>query len=212
MALLGNVKERITVTVTVKYICRSYNAYGNVNIYIMETDNGDSVVWKTSTEMVYNEELVRRDDVITLTGTVKKHGEYNGTPQTELSRCKVNEVVKRGLTQQERDEIKRAEQEASLKGKDFIWTMPYKQYKQHYADCETIAGSFHRENGIGRISVIIREGRLKPSGTRGMRFRSYELRNKEGNVVVYMAISEDHAIAHAQKDFPGEWEIVKVLA
>ena len=50
-----------------------------------------------------------------------------------------------------------------------IETMLYRRYKQHYADCETVAGSYNKE--YKTIEVIIPEGRMKPSGTRGQTFK-----------------------------------------
>ena len=51
-------------------------------------------------------------------------------------------------------------------------TMLYRRYKQHYADCETVAGSYDKEHKT--IKVIIPEGRMKPSGTRGQSYHYIE--------------------------------------
>lgn len=50
-----------------------------------------------------------------------------------------------------------------------IEIMPYRQYKQHYADCNTIPGSYDAVSKT--IKVEIPEGRMKASGVRGQRFR-----------------------------------------
>lgn len=49
--------------------------------------------------------------------------------------------------------------------------MKYKAYKEHYADCETVYGSY--EKGNKSIEVIVPEGRIKKSGVRGKNFHYY---------------------------------------
>ena len=51
-------------------------------------------------------------------------------------------------------------------------TMLYRRYKQHYADCETVAGSYDKEHKT--IKVLIPDGRMKPSGTRGHSYHYIE--------------------------------------
>lgn len=49
-----------------------------------------------------------------------------------------------------------------------VKTMPYRRYKQSYADCETIPGTYNP--AMKTIDVEIPDGRMKPSGTRGQRY------------------------------------------
>ena len=51
--------------------------------------------------------------------------------------------------------------------------MPYRRYKQNFADCKTMPGSYNQLDKT--IVVIIPEGRMKPSGVRGERFSGYQL-------------------------------------
>lgn len=98
-----------------------------------------------------------------------------------------------------------------LSGEDFIWRMPYKQYKEHYSDCETVAGSFERrEFRPCTIEIIVREGRLKASGVRGEHYSGYRLENENGEQVVYRAVKEENAIRRAEKEFGGHWEVYKI--
>ena len=46
--------------------------------------------------------------------------------------------------------------------------MPYRQYKSRYADCETVRGSYDADSKT--ITVLVPDGRMKPSGTRGQRY------------------------------------------
>lgn len=55
--------------------------------------------------------------------------------------------------------------------------MTYKRYKQHYADCETICGSY--DQGTKTIVVLVPAGRMKPSGTRGQSFHYMEFNGVE---------------------------------
>ena len=103
----------------------------------------------------------------------------------------------------------------SLGEGDRLWEMPYRQYKMHYADCETLAGSY-REIERGRdagsyITIILREGRLKASGVRGEHYSGYCCENEKGEKVTYRAVSEENAVKRANKEFPGHtWEVVKI--
>lgn len=49
-----------------------------------------------------------------------------------------------------------------------IETMLYRRYKQSYADCATIPGSYNAASKT--IQVEIPNSRMKPSGVRGQRF------------------------------------------
>lgn len=49
--------------------------------------------------------------------------------------------------------------------------MKYAAYKQHYADCTTVPGTY---NPVSKtIEVIVPDGRMKASGTRGQRYNYY---------------------------------------
>lgn len=50
-----------------------------------------------------------------------------------------------------------------------VETMLYRRYKQHFSDCETVAGSYDENRKT--IDVLLPEGRLKPSGVRGQTFK-----------------------------------------
>ena len=189
-----------------------YAGYGyeTVSIYKMTDDDGKIYVWKTTSWLAYDDKEINRDSVIIITATVKGESEYKGEKQTELTRVKVKEVIEMGKSieqiQAEREEAreaKKAEQLASLKGGDFVWTMPYKQYKERYADCETVIDSFVRPRfGVSHIDVIIREGRLKASGVRGKHFHSYALEWEENGETVkgaFVAVDYEHAEAQFRK-------------
>ena len=195
-----------------QYDRQKYAGYGyeTVNIYKMADDNGNIYVWKTTSWLAFNDEPINRGSVIIIVATIKGESEYKGEKQTEINRVKVKEVIEMGKSieqiQAEREkarEAKRAEQLASIKGEDFIWTMPYKQYKERYADCETVIDSFVRPRFGGcYIDVIIREGRLKASGVRGKHFHSYRLAWEEEDgrhTGAFVAVDFDHAVAQAQK-------------
>lgn len=50
-----------------------------------------------------------------------------------------------------------------------IEKMLYKRYKQHFADCQTVPGSYNEITKT--IDVILPEGRMKPSGVRGQSYK-----------------------------------------
>ena len=229
---IGTVGEKVTLTLTLKkefsYEDNRFSYYGTTKyIYSFTDADGNVVVWKTTAcmyeKIIQNgheigRDYVREGDIIKLTGKIKEHSEYKDTKQTVLERCKLVEVIEKALTKEELDEVKAQEQRESIRDDDFIWRMPYKQYKEHYADCETIAGSFHdgcdsRGYRIkeATIEVIIRAGRLKASGVRGEHFHSYKMKNKEGEIVFYRAVCEENAMKRVTKEFPNEeWECIAI--
>ena len=97
---IGNVGERVTVTVTlekkVAFEVPSYSGYGTdtKRIYIFVDESGNKIVWKTSGILWkdpddWNKGAIQEGDSVSIKGTVKKHGEYNGEKQTELQRVKI---------------------------------------------------------------------------------------------------------------------------
>lgn len=79
---VGEIKDRLRdLKVTLKDI-RSFDGfYGNTNIYTFNYE-GNILVWMTSSY-----KNIEKGCEYTLTGTIKKHTEYKGVKQTELSRC-----------------------------------------------------------------------------------------------------------------------------
>lgn len=221
---IGTVGDKITIEATLvkmyEYIDHAFSYYGTTHyIYTMQDADANIFVWKTTSSMMIqlDEEGCRwhsvgKGDVISITGKIKEHGEYKGTKQTVLTRCKY-ELIKTAPTKEEVDEQERNTQLASLAEDDFIWEMPYKQYKKHYADCETVKGSYKFDEYEGSsIKVIIRAGRLKNSGVRGKHFFGYQFRTDEGKLICYRAVSEDNARRQMKKDFPNStgWECTHI--
>lgn len=223
MAHVGSIKERTELVVTLigdyTFIsCYGYRETLN-HIYSMKDEEGNLFVWKTGstfaldkvteTEDIY--EPVRKGDTIRIKATIKDHSEYKGTPQTVLTRVKVQEFVKKALTKEEKQAIKREEQIASLQEGDFIYEMPYRQYKKHYDDCETLAGSYDDETRT--IGVIIRDGRLKASGVRFQKFSDYMFKTEDGQCRCIYAVSEENAWKRLAKEYDGAagWFLAKVI-
>jgi len=225
---------RITLEVTMKNIYR-YEApaygfgYETRFIYTMQDEAEKVYVWKTSAVLSERVEVKKgegseyeeatgkwfaykpivKNDIIKITASVKGESEYKGQPQTELTRVKlVERIFDATVVRKQAKENKKAEQLESIKEGDFIWEMPYKQFKEHYADCETLVDSYDDHEGRypATIKVIIREGRLKASGVRGQHYSGYEfffidIDGKKARVC-YRAVSEENAMKHLYRDFP----------
>lgn len=228
MAHIGKEKDRIELTVkylrSVKYETH-YTYYGEINyIHIFETEDGDKLIWKTGKSLVLNETGDSRDwvfpnegAVIRIKATVKEHSDYNGEPQTIVTRLSLLEIVKQGKSYEEIEEEKRVakekkiqEQLASIQDGDEVIEMDYRQYKNHYADCETIIDSYDADTRM--VSVIVREGRMKNSGVRGKRFSQY-LINIDGIRHGFKAVCEANAIKQAKKLFKDaeSFEVVETI-
>lgn len=219
---IGSVGSKISIEVKMinvyEYLDYRFDYYGTTKyIYTMADADGNVIVWKTASFMSVNLDdkgetwhPIRRGDVIQITGKVKEHNEYKGTKQTVLTRCKFSLIQMAIIKTKEQINAEKAkEQLASITGGDFVWRMPYRQYKRHYSDCETIAGSY---DALGTIEVIIREGRLKNSGVRGKHFHIYTFKC-DGQRVSYRAVSEENARKQMIKDFPdsANWECTHIF-
>lgn len=224
MAHIGSIKERLTLTLTVKNFFRYERpafgyGYETHDVYIMVDAAGNTFKVDTTSTLgiegttkhnTWCFEPVRKGDVIVLKGTVKAHDTYKDEPQTILQRCKVVEFVSKAPSPEDIKKAKKKEQKLSVGANDQVITMLYSRYKEHYSDCETIIDSYNKD--AGTIKVIVREGRMKKSGVRYQHFSGYQLTNEEGTVVCYKAISEDNAIKRANKEYPNHtWECTQVF-
>lgn len=73
--------------------------------------------------------------------------------------------------------------------------MKYRDYKQHYADCETL-GDYDKYNKT--ITVLIPDGRMKESGVRGKSFKYFTFKGIENGTnrpvrITIKAISAENA-------------------
>lgn len=215
---IGEVGKRYDLELKLvgEYSFVSYFGYKEIEtcIYKMEDSEGNVFVWKTSSLLGMDKEdsrgncfldTVKRGDTAKIKATVKEHSEYKGTEQTVLSRVKVVSIS-HVPTKYEIAESKKIEQIKSLKEGDFIWNMPYRQYKEHYADCETLANSYVYEDAT--IGVIIRKGRLVNSGVRGKHFSGYQFTVDGAYVCCYRAVSEENAEKRCRADFPNAVSVV----
>ncbi len=83
----GTVGDKLALTLTVER-CSSFDTdYGRTHINTMRDTQGNAYIWRTSTV------ALTAGDRIECMGTVKKHSEFRGEPQTELTRCKVTPIA-----------------------------------------------------------------------------------------------------------------------
>jgi len=179
-----------------------------MHIYKFKDVNHKIYIWKTSNTL---EEEVTNGSIIKISGSIKGENNYKGEDQIVLTRVKFINMVKPAPTKEERDKLKAEEQIASLDTGDLIWDMPYRQFKEHYSDCETLAGSYNDKNYPAMIGVIIRNGRLKKSGVRGEHYSGYRFINEKGEHVIYRAVSIENAEKRINKEFPRHtWTLDKI--
>lgn len=229
MAYIGEIGGKVDLIVelvtTGRFTDYAFSYYGTeFTIYSMQDMEGNTLVWKTASVLSIEKKLPdgdsewyvpKKGDKFRITGTIKKHSTYKDEEQTELSRVKLKEMVEVAIPYEEKRRQKQQEQLDSLGEGDFVWyKMPFKQFKEHYSDCETLYGSFFREEYTHRavIDVIIRRGRLVPSGVRGRRFSGYQMQNELGQKTTYRAVTEENALKRVHKEHPEHtWECVKIF-
>lgn len=82
----AQVGDKVNVTGTIKVIASIETDYGFSNLIIIESDNTEAIKLFTTAGWSYE---VSRDQVVTIDGTVKSFGEYEGKAQTILNRPKL---------------------------------------------------------------------------------------------------------------------------
>ena len=80
---VGEVGDKITITVKFDIVTGYESQYGYVRIYKFVDANGNVYIWKTSNYIDTEKET------ITVRGTITNHNAYKGEKQTVLTRCKV---------------------------------------------------------------------------------------------------------------------------
>lgn len=238
----ARIKVTGVLTKDISFERPAYAGFGRmetVHVFKITGNDGTVYVWKTATGMLgmevevpydapnvyYRDERknvgiiwdgVEKGDTFTFTASVKGVSEYKGEEQTEIQRVKVVEIIDRPAQREREDKAARIKAQLDSIGEnDLVWTMPYRQYKAHYSDCETIIDSYkeyvqeyghHYEYSPATVKVIIREGRLKASGVRGEHFDSYwvEWLENGGHTRCerFRAVCVENAIKQAQKLHP----------
>ena len=86
---VGSVGDRVELCdVSLSLLASWDSEYGYTYLYKMVDAAGNIFTWKTGKWLGSND-YIAEDAKITLKGTIKKHTEFRGVKQTELTRCKV---------------------------------------------------------------------------------------------------------------------------
>jgi len=89
---IGEVGQRVTLTgdCEISIITSWETDYGITIRYKIVDTNGNVIMWDSSSGIRDND----REEVVSITGTIKKLDEYNGVKQTWLTRCRVKYAEK----------------------------------------------------------------------------------------------------------------------
>jgi len=82
---VGEIGKRMDFEATVKRLRYFDSDWGVRTMCLFEDAEGNHLVWWASRDLSEIEE----GDYVKIKATVKEHGEYNGTPQTVVQRCKI---------------------------------------------------------------------------------------------------------------------------
>jgi len=220
MAMLVGDRIQMDVTLVGDFTFSKWFGWKEVetHIYKLEDAEGRVFVWKTTASLGMDStdkrgnwvfDAVSRNDACTIKATIKGVGEYKGEKQIELQRVKVLSIVHAPTREEIRENKRKAQLEAMQEG-DILYTTTYAQAKEHYADCEILAGSYDKR--WRTIQVIVPKGRMVNSGVRFKKFSRYVLcppayANVERSAdlpvyAVYRAVDEEHALLHHRKEHP----------
>ena len=214
---------RQTITATVK--TAKYNDNYRAYIYVFEdttTRRAYSCITSRQLYIEATQETLKVGDVVEfkcgVTDTIKS---FRGIEQTKIVRCA--QFILRGhidlgdeTTQRALKRIQDKERQLTgIKQGDTLYTMTYSNYKKYYSDCETLIDSFEpaSESKAAIITVIVRAGRLKESGTRGRQYSYYVFQEVgKGNTeqVTIKAICEGNARKQLKHRYPNQtWELAR---
>lgn len=84
---VGEIKERLTLTLTVKRVISLENNFGHSTMHKFEDSEGNIFVWTTSAKTLQEGKTYK------LRGTVKEHSMYRNCHETILTRCSNIEEV-----------------------------------------------------------------------------------------------------------------------
>jgi hypothetical protein len=84
-AHIGNVGDMVNVVVTVSGIYDGESDWGEYFFHRFIDDNGNCIVWRSTAKRL------EVGATYELRGKIKEHGEFKGTKQTQLTRCRVIE-------------------------------------------------------------------------------------------------------------------------
>jgi hypothetical protein len=87
-AHVGNVGERKVFELIFQKCLYFDSMYGTTAKYIFADIDGNILTWST-TSQPKEAKVMKENKKYTVQGTIKRHIEYKGTPQTELTRCKI---------------------------------------------------------------------------------------------------------------------------
>jgi len=80
---LGEIGERIEFDATVTKKVGSMGYFGETTMFIFQTDDGDDVIWWSSSK---KKDLPQVGDYVKVKGRVKKHGDFKGKNNTSITR------------------------------------------------------------------------------------------------------------------------------
>lgn len=90
---VGQVKDRVEFTDLELVWQTSWSSdYGTTILYKFRNADGNLLVWKSSTGIWHDGDLVDNGVRVTLKATIKEHTEYKGEKQTMITRAKVSSV------------------------------------------------------------------------------------------------------------------------
>jgi hypothetical protein len=85
---VGEVGQRVDLELTVERVIESESQYGALRIMSMRDASNNLFVWKTGSR---GSSDVKAGQCLKIRGKVKRHGEFRGEKQTELTRCEIFE-------------------------------------------------------------------------------------------------------------------------
>ena len=103
--------------------------------------------------------FINEGDIISISAVIKEIGTYKGEDQVILTRCKILAIVKEAMFTEEKITLLKRTIQLAKYDKNSIYyeikTVPYKEYKNNYSNCETVIDSFVRTDHGCFIDIIV---------------------------------------------------------
>ena len=90
---VGSIGDKIETELTYEKTHTFSSDYGICYVHLFKDENDNAFKWTTSKDLFFNDELIEEKTKLLIKATIKKHSEFGGEKQTEITRAKILKVL-----------------------------------------------------------------------------------------------------------------------